>query len=74
MKGKLSGTEKGKNVIEKGKRHSEKSGILLQSALLLRTQVLPPAEQQVLKIPSSKHTSFGLCGNRAPSEGAGDPS
>lgn len=75
MKRKLSDREKkGKNVIEKGKRHTEKRGILLQSALLLRKKVLPPAKQQLLKISSLKHTSFGLCGNRAPSDRAGDPS
>lgn len=61
-------------MVEKGKRHSGKRGILLQSALLLRKKVFPPAKQQLLKITSLKHTSFGLCGNRAPSDGAGEPS
>lgn len=61
-------------MVEKGKRHSGKRGILLQSALLLRKKVFPPAKQQLLKITSLKHTSFGLCGNRAPSDGAGKPS
>lgn len=61
-------------MVEEGKRHSAKRGILLQSALLLRKKVFPPAKQQLLKITSLKHTSFGLCGNRAPSDGAGKPS
>lgn len=66
--------KKGKNMVEKGKRQSGKRGILLQSALLLRKKVFPPAKQQLLKITSLKHTSFGLCGNRAPSDRAGEPS
>lgn len=70
MKGKLSDIEKKrKNGIAK-----EKTGILIQCALLLRKKVLPPAKQQLLKISSLKHTSFGLCGNRAPSDRAGDSS
>lgn len=73
MKGKLGDTEKGKEYGRKRQKTLWKGGILLQSALLLRKKVFPPAKQQPLKITSLKHTSFGLCGNRALSDRAGEP-
>lgn len=70
---KLGDTEKGKEYGRKMQKTlwKKRNPVTVCSPI---KEVFPPAKQQLLKITSLKHTSFGLCGNRAPSDGAEEPS